>query len=162
MIANGVYNGTNYTYKTSNVATMYAQAVGQHQWFNAPSGTAGNTFTFTQAMTLFSTGNLAVGGTSDNGYKLDVSGTGRFTGDLNVLGSSSRKLTIGGTGAGNYGELQLGDGTQNNPYYLTTQVGGNNDGIAIKRGSSSFLSFASTGAATFSSPRLRLSGLIMS
>jgi hypothetical protein len=142
---------TGWAYGITAASARYDLVAGVHKWFNAPSGTAGNAISFTQAMTLFSTGNLAVGGTSDNGYKLDVSGTGRFTGDLNVLGSSSRKLTIGGTGAGNYGELQLGDGTQNNPYYLTTQVGGNNDGIAIKRGSSSFLSFASTGAATFSS-----------
>jgi hypothetical protein len=74
MIANGVYNGTNYTYKTSNVATMYAQAVGQHQWFSAPSGTAGNTFTFTQPMTLAATGNLLIGTTTDNGNKLQVNG----------------------------------------------------------------------------------------
>jgi hypothetical protein len=61
MIANGFYNGTNYTYKTSNVATMYAQAVGQHQWFNAPTGTANDTFTFTQAMTLDASGRLGIG-----------------------------------------------------------------------------------------------------
>jgi hypothetical protein len=151
LYSNAYNNNTNDIYTFTAPAAKYVLENNVYKWFQAPQGTAGNAITFTQAMTLFSTGNLAVGGTSDNGYKLDVSGTGRFTGDLNVLGSSSRKLTIGGTGAGNYGELQLGDGTQNNPYYLTTQVGGNNDGIAIKRGSSSFLSFASTGAATFSS-----------
>lgn len=32
----------------------------------------------TQAMTLFSTGNLAVGGTSDNGNRLQISGVGKF------------------------------------------------------------------------------------
>jgi len=33
-------------------------------WFNAPSGTAGNAITFTQAMTLDASGNLLVGATS--------------------------------------------------------------------------------------------------
>jgi hypothetical protein len=32
-----------------------------HQWFNAPSGTAGNAITFTQAMTLDASGNLMMG-----------------------------------------------------------------------------------------------------
>jgi hypothetical protein len=38
-----------------------------HQWFNAPSGTAGNAITFTQAMTLDASGNLLVGTTGTNG-----------------------------------------------------------------------------------------------
>jgi hypothetical protein len=38
-----------------------------HQWFNAPSGTAGNAITFTQAMTLDASGNLLVGTTSASG-----------------------------------------------------------------------------------------------
>jgi hypothetical protein len=44
-------------------ANMYLQdgVNGGHQWFNAPSGTAGNTISFTQAMTLDSSGNLGVG-----------------------------------------------------------------------------------------------------
>jgi hypothetical protein len=35
-----------------------------HQWFTAPSGTAGNAITFTQAMTLDASGRLLVGNTS--------------------------------------------------------------------------------------------------
>jgi hypothetical protein len=35
-------------------------------WYNAPSGTAGNAITFTQAMTLDASGNLLVGKTSAN------------------------------------------------------------------------------------------------
>jgi hypothetical protein len=62
--ANNYFNGSNYVYSTSNVATRYAQASGQHIWFTAPSGTAGNAITFTQAMTLDASGNLLVGTTS--------------------------------------------------------------------------------------------------
>ena len=38
-----------------------------HVWFNAPSGTAGNAISFTQAMTLDANGNLLVGTTSSGG-----------------------------------------------------------------------------------------------
>jgi hypothetical protein len=54
-------NGSAFVYKTSDYATYYRQNVGQHRWFIAPSGTAGNTATFTQAMTLDASGNLLVG-----------------------------------------------------------------------------------------------------
>jgi hypothetical protein len=48
-------------YVTSAAATLYSQDAGQHIWFNAASGTAGNSFSFTQAMTLDASGNLLVG-----------------------------------------------------------------------------------------------------
>ncbi|HSG61727.1 MAG TPA: hypothetical protein VLA24_09880, partial [Pseudomonadales bacterium] len=48
---------------TSN-ATRYKQFAGAHQWFNAPSGTAGTAITFTQAMTLTAGGDLLVGKTT--------------------------------------------------------------------------------------------------
>jgi len=50
-------------YKTSASASMYSQD-GSHAWFIAPSGTAGNAISFTQAMTLDASGNLGVGATS--------------------------------------------------------------------------------------------------
>jgi hypothetical protein len=48
-------------YKTTAAASNYRQNAGAHLWFIAPSGTAGNTITFTQAMTLDALGNLLVG-----------------------------------------------------------------------------------------------------
>ena len=56
----------NVIYSTTQAATVYAMGAsgGTHQWFNAPSGTAGTTATLTQAMTLDSSGNLLVGTTS--------------------------------------------------------------------------------------------------
>jgi hypothetical protein len=53
-------------YIASDFATLYQQYNGQHRWFNAPSGTAGNAITFTQAMTLDASGNLLVGGSSSD------------------------------------------------------------------------------------------------
>jgi hypothetical protein len=53
-----------YKYIYSNYASQYVLNNGQHQWFNAPSGTAGNAITFTQAMTLDASGHLIVGATA--------------------------------------------------------------------------------------------------
>lgn len=68
-------SGTGWTYTTTSTATRYDQTSGAHQWFNAPSGTANNAITFTQAMTLTASGNLGIGATSPSG-KLDVVGSG--------------------------------------------------------------------------------------
>jgi hypothetical protein len=62
--ANAYYNGTNWIYKTSTLATNYISSNGAHSWYTAASGTAGNTISFTQAMTLDASGNLALGTTS--------------------------------------------------------------------------------------------------
>ena len=57
-------DGTNYKYTNTNTASLYSPSNGTHTWFIAPSGTAGNNITFTQAMTLDASGNLLVGPTS--------------------------------------------------------------------------------------------------
>ena len=54
-------SGIVWNYAISQPAAQYRLFEGQHQWFNAPSGTAGNAITFTQAMTLDASGNLLVG-----------------------------------------------------------------------------------------------------
>jgi len=62
-------------YVTSLSATRYAQTDGKHIWFQAPSGTAGNAITFTQAMTLDASGRLGIGTTSPQ-EKLSLEGSG--------------------------------------------------------------------------------------
>jgi hypothetical protein len=52
-----VYGGTGFAMK-------YVQSSGQHQWYTAPSGTAGNAISFTQAMTLTTGPELLVNCTS--------------------------------------------------------------------------------------------------
>jgi hypothetical protein len=67
MSANQYINTSgNRIYIANGYATFYDQKgdSGVHRWFNAPSGTAGNAITFTQAMTLDASGNLGVGTTS--------------------------------------------------------------------------------------------------
>jgi hypothetical protein len=167
-ISANAYNNSGWKYVNTDYATIYQSRSGQHQWFNAPSGTAGNAITFTQAMTLTAAGNLGVGvtptgklhialptysnedtdsqqaifgvasgygvrigyseagnygvinslkpavawgnlvlqsgggnvliGTTTNaGYKLDVNGTGRFSGDLSVATAGSTAVLFDGT-----------------------------------------------------------------
>ena len=87
-------------YIATAAASSYAQALGVHKWFNAPSGTAGSAITFTQAMTLDASGNLFLGATSAGfAEKFRVYGNysvfdnGTFTG---FIGSGSSL----GTGTG--------------------------------------------------------------
>jgi len=69
---NAYYNGTNWIYNTSNYSTRYTSGAGQHQWYTAGSGTAGNAISFTQAMTLDASGNLLVGTTATNSMSGDT------------------------------------------------------------------------------------------
>jgi hypothetical protein len=73
-----VTGGTTPSYQTTAAASFYRQTGGQHLWYNAPSGTAGNAITFTQAMTLDASGNLALGATSAT-LRADIIGSGTVT-----------------------------------------------------------------------------------
>jgi hypothetical protein len=68
LFANSFFNGTNNIYKYNGAASLYQNSNGEHIWYNAPSGTAGNAISFTQAMTLDASGYLGVGNTSPSSY----------------------------------------------------------------------------------------------
>jgi hypothetical protein len=61
--ANTFYNG-GWIYAATAAAGRYQITSGAHSWFTAPSGTAGNAITFTQALTLDASGRLLLGTTS--------------------------------------------------------------------------------------------------
>lgn len=67
LIGQNTFNNTsgNNIYLTTAAASLYQQFGGAHSWFTAPSGTAGNAISFTQAMTLDAGGNLLIGDTSN-------------------------------------------------------------------------------------------------
>jgi hypothetical protein len=109
VVSNAYNNGTNWIYKNTAGAGYYGiQGVsnGVHAWFTAPSGTAGNAITFTQAMTLDASGNLGVGTTSPSA-RLEVSDTSasaatalvQLTGqnnyELNIQSVTSTNSTVG-------------------------------------------------------------------
>ena len=83
LITNAFYDGSGYKYIQTNFAGMFVQnsADGSQAWFTAPSGTAGNAATFTQAMTLDVAGNLLLGTTT--------SPTGTKVGSIAKLGGVS-------------------------------------------------------------------------
>jgi hypothetical protein len=74
------FNGSDYIYIANDEATLFRQQNGAYEWYSAPSGTAGNAISFTQAMTLNASGNLLLGGTTDYGFKANIvhSGDGLY------------------------------------------------------------------------------------
>jgi len=64
---NNFFNGTNDVYYGNGGASAFQMFGNAFRWYQAASGTAGNTITFTQAMTLSAAGGLTVGGTTDPG-----------------------------------------------------------------------------------------------
>jgi len=103
------YEGTAnvFNYTTGDAPSRYVLINGQHQWYTAASGTAGNAITFTQAMTLDASGNLLVGTTGQNGSwntKLTLSndsGTTRWAVGP-YLGGVTNFLISAGASAGVY------------------------------------------------------------
>ena len=98
--SNAYWDGSNNRYLNNGFANTYAinNSSGIHAWYNAPSGTAGNAITFTQAMTLDASGNLGVGATSitprDSGAKtFELYGTSSGRAAIKFTNSTS------GTGA---------------------------------------------------------------
>jgi hypothetical protein len=77
IVNNTYYASSSYRYATTAAAAYYSVNTGLHQWFTAPSGTAGNAITFTQAMTLSAAGDLSVGTTTAN-TRFTAAGTGQL------------------------------------------------------------------------------------
>jgi hypothetical protein len=82
-----------FTYTQTGVATRIEYPTSGGITFNtAPSGTAGNAITFTQAMTLDASGNLGIG-TSSPATKLQVAGTGSQ--EFRVTTNTSGDIRLG-------------------------------------------------------------------
>jgi hypothetical protein len=102
--ANRVFTGSQDLYLNSGNATAYQQVNGTHSWFTAPSGTAGNAISFTQAMALDASGNLLVGKTiaSDAFVGGSITSGGRVISTMASSSSSESTLHVYSTGAGAY------------------------------------------------------------
>ena len=134
---NGYFDGTVSKYIANGNATGYLQSAGQHVWYNAPSGTAGNAITFTQAMTLDASGNLLVGTTTTKN-RLTVAGSansgaptlGTLSGSAYITGTDlNYGLMTGQSGSGwHWLQVQRTDGTAT-AYDLVLQPSGGNVGI---------------------------------
>jgi len=67
LLSNAILDSGGWKYKASNAAARQEIVNGAFTWSTAPSGTAGNAISFTQAMTLDASGNLLVGTTNTLG-----------------------------------------------------------------------------------------------
>jgi hypothetical protein len=87
---NAYWNGTNWLYSVSpdRASVQYRQYLGQHEWYNAPSGTAGNAISFTQVMTVSSDGTFRVKGAGTAGSTDAFQVSGSAPASAMVLNSS--------------------------------------------------------------------------
>ena len=90
-VGNNWYYGGGDKYISSAAAALFQLNGSTFSWLQAPSGTAGNAISFTQAMTLTAGGNQLIGTTTDSGERLVVVGTAntdqiRFSDATNATG----------------------------------------------------------------------------
>lgn len=146
--ANAYYD-TAWKYKTTAAASYFRQANGAFSWYTAPSGTAGTAVTFTQAMTLSSTG-LAVTGT--------LSATGKVV--AKNSNSLATALEATDTAFGTVAAFRSLDGTKN-PYLAVTT---DTNGIILESNGSVYgnlrLRTNATNIATLSSTGLAVTGAL--
>jgi len=98
-VNNAYYNNV-WIYKASSTASMYFQSNdGSHNWYSAPSGTAGASFSWTPSMIITASGNVGIGTTAPS-YLLSLATTltGTASGDNTALflesQASGRDLNI--------------------------------------------------------------------
>lgn len=89
---------TTWKYKRTGFAELYELRAGQHRWFNAPSGTAGNAITFTQAMVLDADGDLGVG---------TLAPAAKIESSVSSAGATAEVLRLSNPGAGANTQAQI-------------------------------------------------------
>ena len=112
-LSNNSYRSSGGTdhYLNSYAASNYLQNNGSHQWLIAPSGTAGNAISFTQAMTLDASGNVQLGSTSaaySSGERFSVVPASTKNGiGIAVSGSGAKGIGIynGNSSGATYGVM---------------------------------------------------------
>jgi hypothetical protein len=98
---NTYFDGSNNIYINTDAASrFYLENTGAFLWQQASSGTAGNTINFTTAMTLNASGNLGLGTTDTQGFRLAVDGPNVSQGDvtttIRVFDTTSATTGTGG------------------------------------------------------------------
>jgi hypothetical protein len=139
---NWYYDGSASKYITTNFATRYRQFSGAHEWYTAPSGTAGNAITFTQAMTLDASGNLGIG-TSSPAFKLDVQAAECTTNVKSTTGTNFVYQRFENTGGNLYAGIERSTGGFLGPTgaYEAFFVYGGTGGMALGSGGNGYVRF---------------------
>jgi hypothetical protein len=91
------YFNTSWKYARTQAASFYDQYTGAHRWFNAPAGNAGDTISFTQAMTLDASGNLGVGTTSPSA-RFDLTSSAQLLANFNSTNASAGYIQFQSSG----------------------------------------------------------------
>lgn len=114
--------------------------------FSIQQSTTQTGSTYVDRLLVAASGNVLIGTTTDAGYKLDVNGTGRFSGNVAINGSGN-SLDINPTSGQPNISLRSGN------TYRGYIEGNSSGGMSFGTGASAAicLTLASTGAATFSS-----------
>jgi hypothetical protein len=94
VFSNAFFDG-GYKYIGNGFASQYRQINSAHQWYTAPSGTAGNAISFTQAMTLDASANLTVTPGGGSGLAATQTGLNVFGGTSSGAATSAGVLTLG-------------------------------------------------------------------
>jgi hypothetical protein len=95
------YNSLNTgKYLATDAASLYYQTAGTHNWFTAPSGTAGNTINFTQVLAIEGSKSLALqGATPQTGTGITFPATQSASSNANTLDDYEEgSFTFTGTG----------------------------------------------------------------
>ena len=107
---NAFFDGS-WKYVGNDFATRYFQTAGGHAWQIAPSGTAGNAITFTQAMTLDASGNLGIGTSSPTATLQIGDGTANSFMRIRALDGGAIVFNKGANNASFIGDAQAGLGS---------------------------------------------------
>jgi hypothetical protein len=94
IVSQNAYYNSGWKYATTRKATHYSQYDAQHRWFTAPSGTANNAISWTQAMTLDASGNLLVGTTTSVSTSSSQTGAEIRSNGISVSAVNSNPCTI--------------------------------------------------------------------
>ncbi len=109
-MANNAYYNAGYKYAASSAAGLYMIDANVHKWYNAASGTAGNSITFTQAMTLDASGRLGIGTTSPSSVLVLNTASGENTTTYALAGSAKAYVGVAA------GSGQIIDGSAANDF----------------------------------------------
>jgi hypothetical protein len=85
------YNGSasGWTLRAAGSGTQMYMQDGAIEFRRAATGAAGSVASITSTMKMLKNGNVLIGTTTDSGYKLDVNGTARISGDLKLTGQAT-------------------------------------------------------------------------